>query len=169
MVPSFTFACLAQIPVHRVKGQNKPAFPENRPAPAACRKRHARKPGEDKAAEQLPHGSPLTSAPSAAPQAHRGTSQPHQMQPWPHIGVFGVRAAPGRAPAACPGLSVRTHCQALPDGSCWQAGRGKPAIPCGTAQHHAQPHCQSQRRVAAVQRCPPLGEGIPCPLTCPQL
>lgn len=75
---------LCSSPACRVKGQNKPAFPENRPA---GRKRHARKPGEEKAAEQTPHRSPLT-----ASEGHPGMSQPR-----PRIGLVSVCKNTGRA------------------------------------------------------------------------
>lgn len=153
--------------VHRVKGQNKPAFPENRPAPAACRKRRTPKPGEER--RKLQSNLPTAAHSPSVPQ-RRGVSQPHQAQPGPRTGVVGIRADPGRVKSSLPwpvrGYWANTSCQALPDGSCRQAGRGKPAVPRGTVQRRAQPRCRSQRRAAAVH---PLGKASPAPLTCPCL
>lgn len=80
---------LCSSPACRVKRQNKPVFPENRPA---CRKRHARKRGEEKAAEQTPHRSPLT-----ASEGHPGMSQPLHTQPRPRVGLVSVCKDTGRA------------------------------------------------------------------------
>lgn len=100
----FLFSSSASL-VHRVKGQNKPAFPENRPAPAAYRKRHARKPGEERRSLQSNFSLAARSLP--VPQHRFGGSLRDVPAPAPHRGCqhsHGSRQGKVFAPAVCPGL-----------------------------------------------------------------
>lgn len=140
--------------VHRVKGQNKPAFPENRPAPAAYRKRHTHKPGEER--RKLQSNFSLAARSPPVPQ-HRFRGSPRDVPaPAPHRGCrhsHGSGQGKVFAPAVCPGLLGKHKLPSPALRKPLAAGRQGQAC-------HAQPRWQSQHHL-------PIGEGIPCPTNLP--